>query len=121
MFILTLLYYPHLINLATANDNAVLIKLGGEVTTLPTEPIKPVQHYKPISLDVVHMDIQEIVRHFSRHSGANIIIADGVSGTVSAKIDQIPWNIALQSIVHSNGWSLIELGDIWIVGATTSK
>lgn len=61
------------------------------------------------------MDIQTIVRLFAQHSEANIIIADGVTGTVSAKIESVPWPIALQSIVQSNGWILVSLGDIWIV------
>lgn len=119
MFTLSLLYYPLWVGQATANDNAILIKLGGEVTVLPTSPTPPPPQFKKISLDVIHMDIQQIVRLFTQHSEANIIIADGVSGTVSAKINEVPWPTALQSIVQSNGWTLISLGDIWIVTTVT--
>lgn len=115
MFTLSLLYYPLWVSQATANDNAVLIKLGGEVTTIPTKPDSPPPQFKKISLDVVHMDIQQIVRLFAQHSEANIVIADGVSGTVSARINEEPWPQALQSIVQSNGWTLVSLGDIWII------
>lgn len=115
MFTLSLLYYPLWVSQATANDNAVLIRLGGEVATIPTKPTPPPPQYKKISLDVVHMDIQHIVRIFAQHSEANIVIADGVSGTISAKINEVPWPQALNSIVQSNGWTLVSLGDIWII------
>ena len=63
----SLLFYPTLWAQATENDGAVIIKLGGEVVSADsnTQSLPA----KPISLDVVHMDITEVIRIFSTHSG----------------------------------------------------
>lgn len=116
------LFYPTLSAQATENDGAVIIKLGGEVVsaesssqTIPAAPA--------ISLDVVHMDITEVVRIFAIHSGQNIVLSDGIQGTVTARVTNVPWTLALQSIVQSNGWTVTSIGEILLIESlsTTTK
>ena len=117
-----LLFYPTLSAQATENDGAVIIKLGGEVvpaeTSTQTIPAAP-----PISLDVVHMDITEVIRIFALHSGQNILLSDGIQGTVTARVTNVPWTLALQSIVQSNGWTVTSVGEILLIEplSTTTK
>ena len=110
----SLLLYPTLSAQATENDNAVIIKLGGDVVTAESESQSPISA-KPISLDVVHMDITEVVRIFATHSGHNILLSDGIQGTVTARINNVPWDLALQSIVQSNGWNVTLIGEIVLI------
>ena len=119
MILFSFLLYPTLSAQATENDGAVLIRLGGEVvsaektvkTTLPTPA--------PITSDIVQMNIQDVVRLFAIHSGQNIVISDGVDGTVSAQVNNVPWNTALQAIVQSNGWTLVAIGEILMITKST--
>ena len=99
----------------TANDGAVLIRLGGEVLHPSTASEPPLDTSTPISIDVVQMKIQDIVRIFAQHSGQNILLAEGVNGTITARLQHVPWQTALQSIVYSNGWTLVAIGEIWMI------
>lgn len=108
------LFYSTLSAEATENDGAIIIRLGGEVISADAKQTTTTVA-APISLDVVHMDINEIIRIFSSHSGQNILLAEGIQGTVSARITNQPWDIALLSIVESNGWTLTSIGEILLV------
>lgn len=107
---------------SSSNDSAVLIRLGGEV--LSAEQIgqeQTISTAKPISLDVVEMNIAEIIRIFQAHSGHNIILGDGIEGKVSIHIHEIPWDVALLMVVHANNWKIVDLGDIYIIVPTNSQ
>jgi len=111
----SILFYQTQWALATENDGAVLIRLGGEVvqehqqTTVHTPPPTP------ITLDLLQTDIAEIVRIFAMHTGQNILLADGIQGTVSVRVTNVPWTDALNAIVQSNGWALLPLGEVLMV------
>jgi|GEM_PF-5278805 len=118
MIFFSFLLYPTLSAQATENDGAVLIRLGGEVVsaeqTIDTTIVTP----SPITMDVVQMNIEDVVRIFALHSGQNIVIADGVSGSVSAQVNNVPWTTALQAIAQSNGWTLVAIGEILMITNT---
>ena len=110
----SLLFYPTLSAQATENDGAVIIKLGGEVVPASTDT-QSIPVAAPISLDVVHMDITEVVRIFATHSEQNILLSDGIQGTVTARVTNVPWTLALESIVQSNGWTVTTIGEILLI------
>lgn len=101
-------------NTATNSDGAVIIKLGGEVTSADS-PAQSLPVSAPISLDVVHMDIAEVIRIFATHSGQNILLGEGIQGTVTARVTNVPWTLALQSIAQSNGWTVTTIGEILLI------
>ncbi len=110
-----LLLYPSLLNLANANDQAIVISLGGEVATWKPPSDISLLNSPPITIDVVHTDINTIIRLFTNHSDANIILADGIQGNISAQITNVPWQLALLSITQGNGWTLLQIGEIWLI------
>ena len=110
----SLLLYPTLSVLATENDGAIIIKLGGEIVSSESKS-EAISLATPISLDVVHMDITDVIRIFATHNGKNILLSDGVRGTVTARVNNVPWDIALQSIVQSNGWTVNNIGEILLI------
>lgn len=111
----TLLFHTTASANPTESDGAVLIRLGGEVLSETSNATPPPPPPKPITLDLVHTDIREVIRLFAEHSGQNILLSDGISGTVSAQLNNVPWTLALQSIAQSNGWVLTAVGEIWII------
>ncbi len=112
----SILFYQTQWALATENDGAVLIRLGGEVIQeSQQQSVIPIPPPKPITLDLLQTDIAEIVRIFAMHSGQNILLADGVQGTVSVRVTNVPWTDALNAIVQSNGWALLPVGEILMV------
>lgn len=57
----------------------------------------------PITLDFKDGDLVDIFRLFADISGLNIVINPGVSGKVSLKLTEVPWDQALDLILKTNG------------------
>jgi type IV pilus secretin PilQ/predicted competence protein len=74
---------------------------GTVETTIPTEEKKYVG--APISLDFKDGDLQDIFRLFSDISGSNVVVNPGVSGKVTLKLQEVPWDQALDLILKTNG------------------
>ena len=57
----------------------------------------------PISLDFKDGDLQDIFRLFADISGLNVVVNPGVSGKVTLKLNEVPWDQALDLILKANG------------------
>jgi type IV pilus assembly protein PilQ len=56
----------------------------------------------PISLDFKDGDLQDIFRLFADISGLNVVVNPGVSGKVTLKLNEVPWDQALGLILKTN-------------------
>jgi type II secretory pathway component HofQ len=65
-----------------------------------------------IDIDVQAASVQSTLRMFSEFSGVNIIAGPEVDGDVSAKIDGVPWLVALDTLLRTNGYGWEQEGDI---------
>src|SRR4030095_5571316 len=61
----------------------------------------------PISLDFKDGDLQDIFRLFADISGLNVVVNPGVSGKVTLKLNEVPWDQALDLILKTNGLGYI--------------
>jgi type IV pilus secretin PilQ/predicted competence protein len=57
----------------------------------------------PINLDFKDGDLQDIFRLFADISGLNVVVNPGVSGKVTLKLTDVPWDQALDLILKTNG------------------
>jgi type IV pilus secretin PilQ/predicted competence protein len=57
----------------------------------------------PITLDFKDGDLQDIFRLFADISGLNVVVNPGVSGKVTLKLTEVPWDQALDLILKTNG------------------
>jgi type IV pilus secretin PilQ/predicted competence protein len=57
----------------------------------------------PISLDFKDGDLQDIFRLFADISGLNVVVNPGVAGKVTLKLNEVPWDQALDLILKTNG------------------
>jgi type IV pilus assembly protein PilQ len=63
----------------------------------------PMVHYgKKISLDLVGADIKDVLRLVSDVSGINFVAGDEVRGTVTMRLIEVPWEVALSTILMTN-------------------
>ncbi len=53
-------------------------------------------------------DIQKVIDTIAKISGANIVVAPEVQGTISLRLKNIPWRDALQSAVKTLGYVVVE-------------
>lgn len=78
------------------------------------EPKKPARG-KRIDLDVVGADIGDVCRLIGELAGVNIVVSDGVTGTVTIKMHGVPWNEALDAILLSKGYHSEMVGSVIVV------
>ncbi|MEC7640796.1 MAG: type IV pilus secretin PilQ [Nitrospinota bacterium] len=55
-----------------------------------------------ISFDFQQADLRNIIRIIGETSGLNIVISPEVGGTISMRLTNVPWNIALATILRNN-------------------
>ena len=66
----------------------------------------------PIYLDAKGMDILDAFRLIAEVSGMNIITADNVRGRVTLKLDNVPWDQALDIILETKNLGMVKKGNI---------
>jgi type IV pilus assembly protein PilQ len=90
---------------------AALPEPQGATTTMERVALEPttvagvqkVYTGHPISLDFKDGDLQDIFRLFADISGLNVVVNPGVSGKVTLKLTEVPWDQALDLILKTNG------------------
>ena len=73
---------------------------GGGPTGVTTEA--PKYSGDPINLDFKDGDLVDIFRLFADISGLNVVINPGVTGSVSLRLNEVPWDQALDLILKTN-------------------
>ena len=61
-----------------------------------------------INVDFQDTDIRDVITSFAVFSGRTIVVGKGVAGTVTANIKDQPWDVAMRSILQSQGLSALE-------------
>jgi type IV pilus assembly protein PilQ len=84
-----------------AGEGVVVGQAGVAKTVITTGEKQYTGH--PISLDFKDGDLQDIFRLFADISGLNIVVNPGVGGKVTLKLNEVPWDQALDLILKANG------------------
>jgi type II secretory pathway component HofQ len=104
-----------LLSASSLGKEGVLIREGGEVVGSDQVGVEQDSTASLISIDVVRADIHNVIRLFATHTGHNFVIADGVEGKVTVKVEKVPWDQALQAILWSKGLVASNLGSVTII------
>jgi type IV pilus assembly protein PilQ len=65
-----------------------------------------------ISLDFQNADIHNILRLIGEVSGKNVVVSDAVSGKVTLKLRNVPWDQALDIVLASKNLDFVENGNV---------
>ncbi len=94
------------------SDVARTVEVPAVATPAPVAPAPrraQVPQQKPrISIDFDGTDIRDVIAQFAKFSGRTIIAGKDVTGTVTANINDKPWDIALQAILSGQGLAATE-------------
>ena len=71
-----------------------------------------------ISLDFKDADIVNILRILAAESGRNIVTGDDVRGKVSISLHNVPWELALETIMEAKGLQKLEKGNVMRIVST---
>jgi type IV pilus assembly protein PilQ len=70
------------------------------------------QRPRLISLDFKDADINNILRILAEFSGLNIVTSDDVKGKVTVRLQNVPWQQALDSVVRAAKLAYVQEGNI---------
>ncbi len=94
---------------------------GTGVDALSGQPIEGERVYvgEPIDLKVTNSDVTDVLRTFAQISGLNIVIQPGVQGTVTAELENVPWDQALEQVLKINGLGYELEGNVMRIAPTS--
>lgn len=91
------------------NDNASIVKAA-----ISNEHIAP-QEAARLSLNFQQADIRAVLHTFAEFTGINIVASDSVTGTVTLRLQNVPWPLALDVILQARGLAMRRQDSvIWI-------
>jgi TonB family protein len=94
---------------------AILLAVLAITPVLTAQPDRPDAFGRPISLSLKDADLLDVLATFSEISAVEILVEPGISGTVTATFDEVPWDQALDKIAQSQGLICRREGDQIIV------
>ncbi|WP_462323853.1 type IV pilus secretin PilQ [Desulfoplanes sp.] len=71
-----------------------------------------------ISINLQDADVELVLRLIAQVSGHNLIIDDNVKGTISLKLQDIPWDQALDLVLLQKGLGMVVKGNIMRIATT---
>jgi type IV pilus assembly protein PilQ len=70
---------------------------------------------KPITLNFQHAELGAVLNAFAQFTGLNIVASERVRGTVSLRLDKVPWRTAFDTLLDVNGLAMERHGNvIWV-------
>lgn len=72
-----------------------------------------------ISIDLQNAEVEHVLRLISEISGYNLILDDEISGKISLKLVDIPWDQALDLVLLQRGLGMVIKGNIMRIASVT--
>ncbi|WP_175772733.1 type IV pilus secretin PilQ [Paraburkholderia phenazinium] len=70
---------------------------------------------KPISLNSQRAELGAVLNAFAQFTGLNIVASERVRGTVSLRLDKVPWRTAFDTLLDVNGLAMERHGNVlWV-------
>lgn len=96
-----------------AADTGLEIKADESTTKFSSkQPVKKKYTGRKVSLEFSDADVRKIFQLIAEVSNLNFLIADDVTGTISIKLVNVPWDQALDVILESKGLEMKRDGNI---------
>jgi type IV pilus assembly protein PilQ len=80
------------------------LNINGRAVSMPQQQ----SQQRPITINFENEDILDVLKTFAIYSGRSIIPSNKVKGTLSASIENVPWDLALQTLLNLNGYDIVE-------------
>lgn len=74
---------------------------------------------EPIDLKVNNAEVTEVLRTFAQISGLNIVVQPGVTGTVTAELENVPWDQAFEEVLKINNLGYEREGNVIRIAPTS--
>jgi len=93
----------------------VLIFLACFIISLAQAQPLPVFSGAPMSLNFPKIELRTALQLIADFSGVNMVVSDSVSGSLSLRLNQVPWDQVLYTVLQTKGLGQQTLGDVlWV-------
>lgn len=76
---------------------------------------KPVFSGAPLSMNFPTIELRTALQLIADFSGVNMVVSDSVSGSLSLRLNNVPWDQILHTVLQTKGLGQHRLGDVlWI-------
>ena len=96
-------------------DSSARAGASGYPAVVLGEPVRRF-HGEPISLDLKDADLRDVLLTFSKLARLNMVIDPDVRDSVTVRLENVPWDQALEVILKSNGLGYVLEGSMVRVG-----
>ncbi|MDE1180706.1 type IV pilus secretin PilQ [Paraburkholderia sp.] len=91
------------------------VRLSGAANAASFDGLSP---DKPITLNFQRAELGAVLDAFARFTGINVVASERVRGTVSLRLDKVPWRTAFDTLLDVNGLAMERRGNlIWVAPA----
>jgi len=98
-----------------ANESTIEIETPEsqlERRRMAAQKVKKRYRGEKISLELKNADIRDVLRLIADVSKLNIVASDAVQGFVTVRLINVPWDLALEVILKSKGYGMVQKGRI---------
>ena len=99
---------------AYQTDNRFIIEVK-QVVEDPNRLVRPGYVGEKLSLNFQNVEVRAVLQVIADFTGLNIITSDTVSGNLTLRLKDVPWDQALDIILQSKGLDMRKTGNVvWI-------
>ena len=69
----------------------------------------------PLSLNFRNIDVRSVLQIIAEFTSINLIVSDSVTGSITLRLDNVPWDLALETVLRSKGLDRRLQGNILMV------
>ncbi|MBV4489454.1 type IV pilus secretin PilQ [Pseudomonas oryzicola] len=96
-----------------------LMKLGlAALLPIPLASATPYQG-EPLSLNFQDVEVRAVLQVLADYAGVNLVASDAVQGNVTLRLQDVPWDQALDLVLRSKGLARRQDGNVLLVAPAT--
>lgn len=87
------------------------------LATLLSIPLASATPYQgePLSLNFQDVEVRAVLQVLADYAGVNLVASDAVQGSVTLRLQDVPWDQALDLVLRSKGLSRRQEGNVLLV------
>ena len=98
-----------------------MLLIGWLLSFLMVAPAAPaIFQGKPITLNFKDIEIRAVLQIIADFKGVNLVVTDAVSGNITLRLHDVPWDQALDVILSTQGLKSRELNNILLIDKAAS-
>ena len=87
--------------------SAMVERIGGVMVRKANNLLR-IERPQPVSFTFTDEDVRNVIITIAEYSSANVIISPEVDGHVTLSLNETPWRAALEQVVRTVGYALVE-------------